>query len=114
VRGRRLRHKLRAGGVHGNTFPGTACVVALVNGFAQHYYRVEIVGESYRDVHRLDATAPDAPRSVVIASLARCGRIQRSAHPVLSSTGYAIAELLTRTFPRERHDAARSDDIGGG
>jgi DNA replication protein DnaC len=42
----------------GTTFPGAACVVALVDRFAQHCHRVEIVGESYRDKHRLD---PDRP-----------------------------------------------------
>jgi len=42
----------------GNTFPGAACVVALVDRFAQHCHRVEIIGESYRDAHRLD---PDRP-----------------------------------------------------
>jgi DNA replication protein DnaC len=43
----------------GNTFPGAACVVALVDRFAQHCHRVEILGESYRDKHRLD---PDRPK----------------------------------------------------
>ena len=38
----------------GNTFPGAACVVSLVDRFAQHCHRVEIVGDSYRDKHRLD------------------------------------------------------------
>jgi len=42
----------------GNTFPGAACVVALVDRFAQHCHRLEIQGESYRDKHRLD---PDRP-----------------------------------------------------
>lgn len=42
----------------GTTFPGAACVVALVDRFAQHCHRIEIVGESYRDKHRLD---PDRP-----------------------------------------------------
>ncbi len=42
----------------GNTFPGAACVVALVDRFAQHCHRLEILGESYRDKHRLD---PDRP-----------------------------------------------------
>jgi len=35
----------------GNTFPGAACVVALVGRFAQHWHRLEILGESYRDKH---------------------------------------------------------------
>ena len=30
----------------GTTFPGAACVVALVDRFGQNYYRVEILGES--------------------------------------------------------------------
>lgn len=42
----------------GNTFPGAACVVALVDRFAQNCHRVEILGESWRDKHRLD---PDRP-----------------------------------------------------
>ena len=43
----------------GNTFPGAACVVALVDRFAQHCHRIEIIGDSYRDKHRLD---PDRPK----------------------------------------------------
>lgn len=39
----------------GTVFPGAACVVALVDRFAQHSHRVEILGESWRDKHRLDA-----------------------------------------------------------
>lgn len=42
----------------GSTFPGAACVVALVDRFAQHCHRIEILGESWRDKHRLD---PDRP-----------------------------------------------------
>lgn len=42
----------------GNTFPGAACVVALVDRFAQNCHRVEILGESWRANHRLD---PDRP-----------------------------------------------------
>jgi len=45
----------------GTTFPGAACVVALVDRFAQHCHRVEIVGESYRDKHRLDPDRPQQP-----------------------------------------------------
>jgi hypothetical protein len=47
----------------GNTFPGAACVVALVDRFAQHCHRVEIVGESYRDKHRLDPDRPEPSTS---------------------------------------------------
>ncbi len=43
----------------GAVFPGAACVVALVDRFAQHCHRLEIIGESYRDKHRLD---PDRPK----------------------------------------------------
>ncbi len=43
----------------GTTFPGAACVVALVDRFAQHCHRVEIIGDSYRDKHRLE---PDRPK----------------------------------------------------
>lgn len=42
----------------GATFPGAACVVALVDRFAQHCHRLEILGDSWRDKHRLD---PDRP-----------------------------------------------------
>ena len=42
----------------GNTFPGAACVVALVDRFAQNCHRVEILGESWRGKNRLD---PDRP-----------------------------------------------------
>jgi hypothetical protein len=38
----------------GTVFPGAACVVALVDRFAQHCHRVEIPGPSWRDKHRLD------------------------------------------------------------
>lgn len=43
----------------GGVFPGASCVVALVDRFAQHCHRVDILGESYRDKHRLD---PDRPK----------------------------------------------------
>jgi DNA replication protein DnaC len=42
----------------GNTFPGAACVVALVDRFAQNCHRVDILGESWRGKNRLD---PDRP-----------------------------------------------------
>ena len=47
----------------GTTFPGAACVVALVDRFAQHCHRVEILGESWRDKHRLDTDRPAPPPS---------------------------------------------------
>ncbi len=49
----------------GTVFPGAACVVALVDRFAQHCHRVEILGESWRDKHRLDPhdrPTPPPPR----------------------------------------------------
>lgn len=50
----------------GTVFPGAACVVALVDRFAQHCHRLEILGPSWRDKHRLDADdhppPPDRPR----------------------------------------------------
>jgi hypothetical protein len=39
----------------GTVFPGAACVVAVVDRFARHSHGVEILGESWRDKHRLDA-----------------------------------------------------------
>ena len=42
----------------GTVFPGAACVVALVDRFAQHCHRIEILGESWRDKHRLDTDRP--------------------------------------------------------
>ena len=38
----------------GNVFPGAACVVALVDRFAQHCHRVDIDGDSWRDTHPFD------------------------------------------------------------
>jgi len=47
----------------GTTFPGAACVVALVDRFAQHCHRVEILGESWRNKHQLDPDRPPAKTS---------------------------------------------------
>jgi DNA replication protein DnaC len=49
----------------GGVFPGAACVVALVDRFAQHCHRVDILGGSYRDKHRLD---PDRPTPITSKS----------------------------------------------
>jgi len=38
----------------GSVFPGAACVVALVDRFAQHCHRVDIDAESWRDAHNFD------------------------------------------------------------
>ena len=49
----------------GTVFPGAACVVALVDRFAQHCHRVEIDADSWRDRHgfeRDDPTPPAGPR----------------------------------------------------
>jgi DNA replication protein DnaC len=43
-------------------FPGAACVVALVDRFAQHCHRVDIDAESWRDVHNFDRE-PSRPAS---------------------------------------------------
>lgn len=40
------------------TFPGAACVVALVDRFAQHCHRIDIQGESYRDKSRATKRTP--------------------------------------------------------
>jgi DNA replication protein DnaC len=45
----------------GTVFPSAACVVALVDRFAQHCHRVEIVGESWRDKHRFDSDDRSPP-----------------------------------------------------
>jgi DNA replication protein DnaC len=44
----------------GTTFPGAACVVALVDRFAQHCHRVDILGESWRNKNQLDPDRPPA------------------------------------------------------
>lgn len=45
----------------GTVFPGAACVVALVDRFAQHCHRVDILGLSWRDQHRLDPDGRPPP-----------------------------------------------------
>jgi len=50
----------------GTVFPGAACVVALVDRFAQHCHRVEIDADSWRDKHSFERddqpAATPAPR----------------------------------------------------
>jgi DNA replication protein DnaC len=49
----------------GTVFPGAACVVALVDRFAQHCHRVDIDADSWRDTHNFDRDGdshPTAPR----------------------------------------------------
>jgi DNA replication protein DnaC len=47
----------------GTVFPGAACVVALVDRFAQHCHRVEIDADSWREKHGLDRDRPPSPPS---------------------------------------------------
>jgi len=48
----------------GTVFPGAACVVALVDRFAQHCHRVEVDADSWRDKHGFerDDEPPTTPR----------------------------------------------------
>jgi len=48
----------------GTVFPGAACVVALVDRFAQHCHRIEIDADSWRDKHGFerDDDPPTTPR----------------------------------------------------
>ena len=45
----------------GTVFPGAACVVALVDRFAQHCHRVDIDADSWRDVHGFERDEPAPP-----------------------------------------------------
>lgn len=45
----------------GTVFPGAACVVALVDRFAQHCHRVEIDADSWRDRHAFERDDPPPP-----------------------------------------------------
>ncbi|MFA4973026.1 MAG: IS21-like element helper ATPase IstB [bacterium] len=50
----------------GTVFPGAACVVALVDRFAQHCHRVDIDAESWREKHSLSRdgrATPETPAS---------------------------------------------------
>ena len=38
----------------GTVFPGAACIVALVDRFAQHCHKVDIDADSWRDCHRFE------------------------------------------------------------
>ena len=46
----------------GTVFPGAACVVALVDRFAQHCHRVTIDADSWRETHGLDSGDPPPAR----------------------------------------------------
>ena len=46
----------------GTVFPGAACVVALVDRFAQHCHRVDIDADSWRDSHSFERDdSPESP-----------------------------------------------------
>lgn len=46
----------------GNVFPGAACVVALVDRFAQHCHKVDIDADSWRDSHPFERDdSPNKP-----------------------------------------------------
>jgi DNA replication protein DnaC len=48
----------------GTVFPGAACVVALVDRFAQHCHRVDIDADSWRDSHSFARDdSPESPAS---------------------------------------------------
>ena len=46
----------------GSVFPGAACVVALVDRFAQHCHTVDIDADSWREKHAFDRDEPPRPR----------------------------------------------------
>ncbi len=46
----------------GTVFPGAACVVALVDRFAQHCHTVDIDADSWREKHAFDRDPPARPR----------------------------------------------------
>jgi DNA replication protein DnaC len=45
----------------GTVFPGAACVVALVDRFAQHCHKVDIDADSWRDKHSFERDEPPPP-----------------------------------------------------
>jgi len=46
----------------GTVFPGAACVVALVDRFAQHCHKIDIDADSWRDRHSFERDdSPDSP-----------------------------------------------------
>lgn len=47
----------------GTVFPSAACVVALVDRFAQHCHIVDIDADSRREKHAFDRDPPQAPQS---------------------------------------------------
>jgi len=56
----------------GTVFPGAACVVALVDRFAQHCHRVDIDADSWRDKHAFERD--DSPEKPTAAPRSAKGR----------------------------------------
>lgn len=46
----------------GSVFPGAACIVALVDRFAQHCHTIDIDADSWREKHAFDRHEPPRPR----------------------------------------------------
>ena len=46
----------------GTVFPGAACIVALVDRFAQHCHTIDIDADSWREKHAFDRDEPPQPR----------------------------------------------------
>ena len=46
----------------GTVFPGAACIVALVDRFAQHCHTIDIDADSWREKHAFDRDEPPIPR----------------------------------------------------
>ena len=46
----------------GTVFPGAACIVALVDRFAQHCHTIDIDADSWREKHAFDRDEPPKPR----------------------------------------------------
>lgn len=46
----------------GTVFPGAACVVALVDRFAQHCHKIDVDADSWRDTHHFDRDPPATSR----------------------------------------------------
>ena len=46
----------------GTVFPGAACIVALVDRFAQHCHTLDIDADSWREKHAFDRDEPPRPR----------------------------------------------------
>ena len=46
----------------GAVFPGTACIVALVDRFAQHCHTIDIDADSWREKHAFDRDEVPRPQ----------------------------------------------------